>query len=47
MSPTPIQSELTRTYNSFSGSDIRAYIGPLPFAEIQAISYSISREKAP
>jgi hypothetical protein len=47
MSPSPIQSEVTRSYNSFSGSDIRAYIGPQPFAEIQAVSYSVSREKAP
>ena len=42
-----MQSEVTRTYNSFSGSDIRAYIGPQPFAELQAVSYSVSREKAP
>ena len=47
MSPSPIQSEVSRSYNSFSGSDIRAYIGPQPFAEIQAVSYSVSREKAP
>jgi hypothetical protein len=40
-------SEITRSYNSFSGSDTRAQIGPYPFAEIQAISYSITREKAP
>jgi hypothetical protein len=40
-------SEISRSYNSFSGSDIRAQIGPYPFAEIQAISYSITREKAP
>ena len=33
-----MQSEVTRTYNSFSGSDIRAYIGPQPFAELQAVS---------
>lgn len=42
-----IQSDFARSYNSFSGSDIRAQIGPAPFAEIQAISYSVSREKAP
>ena len=42
-----VQSEYTRSYNSFSGSDIRAQIGPYPFAEIQAISHSITREKAP
>jgi hypothetical protein len=42
-----IESELTRSFNSFSGSDIRAVIGNIPFAEIQAISYSVTREKAP
>jgi hypothetical protein len=42
-----IQSEATRSYNSFSGSDIRANIGPASFAELQAVSYSVSREKAP
>lgn len=42
-----MQSEIARSYNSFSGSDIRAMIGPFQFAEIQAISYSITREKAP
>lgn len=40
-------SEISRSYNSFSGSDIRALIGPYPFAEMQAVSYSITREKAP
>lgn len=42
-----MQSEVSRSYNSFSGSDIRAMIGPFQFAEIQAISYSVTREKAP
>lgn len=42
-----LESEIARSYNSFSGSDIRAVIGTLPFAEIQAISYSVTREKAP
>jgi len=41
-----MQSEVTRSYNSFSGSDIRAS-RPYPFAELQAVSYSVSREKAP
>lgn len=40
-------SDVARSYNSFSGSDIRAMIGPYYFAELQAISYSITREKAP
>jgi hypothetical protein len=38
---------VTRSYNSFSGSDIRAVIGQYQFAELQAVSYSVSREKAP
>src|SRR5271156_4304015 len=42
-----LESEIARSYNSFSGSDIRAVIGTIPFAEIQAISYSVTREKAP
>jgi hypothetical protein len=40
-------SEVARSYNSFSGSDIRAMIGPYTFAEMQAVSYGITREKAP
>ncbi len=42
-----LESEIAHSYNSFSGSDIRAQIGNIPFAEIQAISYSVTREKAP
>jgi len=38
---------VTRSYNSFSGSDIRCVIGQYQFAELQAVSYSVSREKAP
>ena len=41
-----MESEITRSYNSLSGTDIRAVLGHLTFAEIQAISYSIHREKA-
>ena len=43
----PLESEIARSYNSFSGSDIMACIGNLQFAEIQAISYTVTREKAP
>lgn len=42
-----LESEVTRSYNSFSGSDIRAVIGQYQFAELQAVSYSVTREKAP
>jgi len=34
-------------YNSFSGVDIKAVFGAEVIGELQAISYSISREKAP
>ena len=34
-------------YNSFAGADLKAVIGQFQFAELQAISYSITREKAP
>ncbi len=43
----PVTSEISRSYNSLSGTDIHAVIGTEEFAEIQAISYSITREKAP
>lgn len=39
--------ELTRTYTSFSGVDIRAVIGGEPIGQLQAISYAVQREKAP
>jgi hypothetical protein len=35
------------SYNSFSGSDIRCQIGNYTFTEAQAVSYSVTREKAP
>jgi len=36
-----------KSYNSFSGVDIKAVFGSNVIAEIQAVSYSITREKAP
>jgi len=42
-----LESEVSRSYNSFSGSDIRGVIGNSQFAELQAVSYSVTREKAP
>jgi hypothetical protein len=36
-----------RSYNSFSGVDIKAVFANKPIGELQAISYSITREKAP
>lgn len=40
-------SEYSRSYNSFSGIDIKATFGGKVVAELQGISYSITREKAP
>jgi hypothetical protein len=40
-------SAYTRTYTSFSGVDIVAVIDNIQIGEIQGISYSITREKAP
>ena len=42
-----LASEISRSYNSFAGADITAVIGQFQFAELQAISYSVTREKAP
>lgn len=42
-----LESEVTKSYNSFSGTDITATIGTIRFAELQAVSYSVTREKAP
>lgn len=40
-------SQYTKSYNSFSGVDIKGVFGNQVLAELQAISYSITREKAP
>jgi hypothetical protein len=40
-------SEYTRSYNSFSGVDIKATFGTVVIGELQGISYSVTREKAP
>lgn len=40
-------SVFSRTYNSFSGVDIKATFGSVVIGELQAISFSITREKAP
>lgn len=40
-------SPYSRSYNSFSGVDIKGVFGNKVIAELQAISYSITREKAP
>lgn len=40
-------SEYAQSYNSMAGSDIKAVFGTIPFGELQAISYAVTREKAP
>lgn len=40
-------SEYTRTYTTFSGCDIVATFGNQVIGSLQAITYSVSREKAP
>jgi hypothetical protein len=42
-----ISSEYTKTYTSFSGCDIVATFGAKVIGELQAITYSVQREKAP
>lgn len=42
-----LESSIAQSYNSMSGSDIIASIGQFQFAELQAVSYSVTREKAP
>ena len=40
-------SEYTNTYTSFSGCDIMCSFGSQVIGEIQGISWSVTREKAP
>ena len=42
-----ISSEYTRTYTSFSGCDIVCTFGDTIVGELQGITYSVQREKAP
>lgn len=43
----PVPSPHSQSYNSFSGVDIKAIFASKVMAELQAISYSVTREKAP
>lgn len=47
MAYNAVSSDYTKTYTSFSGCDIVCTFGNVVIGELQAISYSISREKAP
>lgn len=40
-------SEYQKSYNSFSGSDIVATMGNIVIGELQSITFSVTREKAP
>jgi len=40
-------ARLQRTYNSFSGVDIQATFAGHPIGELQGVSYTVTREKAP
>jgi hypothetical protein len=42
-----LESPVALSQDTFSGADIRACIGQFPFAELQAVNYSVTREKAP
>jgi hypothetical protein len=42
-----VASEYTKTYTTFSGCDIVCTFGNTVIGELQAITYSVSREKAP
>lgn len=41
------QSQYVKSYSSFSGADITASIGNYIIGELQSITYSVTREKAP
>lgn len=47
MSNTFTETEYTKTYNSFSGADIKASFGTRIVGELNSITYSVTREKAP
>ena len=42
-----ISSQISRTYNSFSGCDIHATFAGVQIGELQGVSYTVTREKAP
>ncbi len=41
-----MKSEYTATYTSYSGADIVATFANYVIGELQAVSYSVTREKA-
>lgn len=47
MAQGKIKSEFARSYNSMAGADIKAVFNGKVFGNLQAVSYAITREKAP
>ena len=43
----PTNSSVTQTYNSFSGVDMIVTFGSATVGEVQGVSYTVTREKAP
>lgn len=43
----PTNSSVTQTYNSFSGVDMIVTFGSTTIGEVQGVSYTVTREKAP
>ena len=41
------QSQYSKTFNSFSGADIKVTFGNVVIGELASITYSVTREKAP
>ena len=41
------QSQYSRSFNSFSGADIKVSFGEIVVGELASITYSVTREKAP
>ena len=41
------QARIHKSYNSFSGVDIQATFAGKPIGELQGVSYTVTREKAP
>lgn len=47
MANTFTETEYTKTYTSYSGADIKATFGGVVVGELNSITYSVTREKAP
>lgn len=47
MPTSPTLEQYTRTFTTFSGADVAATFNGRVIGELQGISYSVTREKAP